>query len=130
MLFLLIKTDQPEAELWLYDDERVVGYKTWQAHRILAETISSEIEQLLETHGHSLKDINGVGIFKGPGSFTGLRIGHSVANSLAYGLKVPICGGEDDGWKEEVVSKLVAGKNEEIVLPEYGSAPHTTPPRK
>lgn len=50
------------------------------------------IDKLLKDSGFSIKDISGIEVFEGPGSFTGLRVGISVANSLAYSLGIPING--------------------------------------
>lgn len=130
MLILLIKTSHLEAELYLYQDKKCLKKKTWAADRILAETISSEIDQLFKSHNYNLSQVDGVGIFRGPGSFTGLRIGHSVANALAYGLGVPIVGTNGEDWQTQAVFELLSGKSENMVMPEYGALPHTTPQRK
>jgi hypothetical protein len=46
MIILTIRTDKPEAEIGLYDDEKQIIYETWQAHRQLAETIHLKIKEL------------------------------------------------------------------------------------
>lgn len=130
MLILTIRTDKPEAEIGLFQDGVKLAYSTWQAHRQLAETIHLKIKELLESQNRSLSDVSGIVVFKGPGSFTGLRIGLSVANALAYGLQVPIMSATGSGWLEEATSALRHGKDERISLPEYGSPPHITPPKK
>ena len=57
MLTVTIKTDQPEAELGLFDNNKQLGYVKWPAHRELAETIHSQLFGLLKKAG---KDINQV----------------------------------------------------------------------
>lgn len=130
MLVLTIRTDKPEAEIGLFDGDTKLAYSVWAAHRQLAETIHTKIRELLESQDRTLEDINGVAVFKGPGSFTGLRIGLSVANALAYGLHVPIVGEEGEGWIKKGLQELDDGKNETISLPEYGAPPRVTQPRK
>ncbi len=129
MIILALKTDSPEAEIGLYEDNKQIAYETWQAHRKLAETIHQKIDKLLKSNGKNLDSIQGIVIFKGPGSFTGLRIGLSVANALAYSLNIPIVAAEGD-WIESGIKQLLAGKSDKVALPEYGSPVHTTTPRK
>lgn len=50
------------------------------------------IESLLKEHELKLSDITEIKIAIGPGSFTGLRVGATVANSLGYLLGVPVNG--------------------------------------
>jgi len=130
MLIVTIRTDNPEAELGLYDDNKQLAYYTWQAHRELAETLHRKLAELLQSNGKMLKDIQGIAVFQGPGSFTGLRIGITVANALAYSLQVPIIAKEDPNWLERAIKDLLAGKSDEIALPEYGALPHITPQKK
>jgi tRNA threonylcarbamoyladenosine biosynthesis protein TsaB len=130
MLTLTIRTDKPEAELGLFGDVTKLAYSTWQAHRQLAETIHQQIRELLESQGRQLNDIQGIVVFKGPGSFTGLRIGLSVANALAYSLNIPIVAETGEDWLEQGQRDLAQAKNEVIALPEYGSPPHITQPKK
>ena len=72
----------------------------------------------------------GIGVMKGPGSFTGLRIGLTVTNTLADSLSAPIVGATGEDWRETALEKLRAGENEKIVMPEYGAVAHITAPRK
>jgi tRNA threonylcarbamoyladenosine biosynthesis protein TsaB len=130
MLILTFRTDKPEAELGLFEAGGKLAYSTWQAHRQLAETIHTQIKELLESQGHVLDDVGGIVVFKGPGSFTGLRIGLSVANALAYSLNIPIVATTGEDWIEQGNTGLEQGANEHAALPEYGSLPHITTPRK
>ncbi len=123
---LLIKTDQPEAEIILYEDEKQLAEIKWLAHRQLAETIHLQIKKLLSDQDLVLADINAIGVFQGPGSFTGLRIGISVANALAHSLDVPIVASTGDDWDQKVIQGLLNGENMKLISPDYGAEPHTT----
>lgn len=130
MLIVVIRTDNPEAEIGLYDDERQLAYEKWQAHRQLAETIHLKLRDMLKGQGKELADLGGVVAYKGPGSFTGLRIGLSVANALGSSYGLPMVGATDDDWAEKGVHSLLAHtETSTIVLPEYGSPVHITPPK-
>jgi tRNA threonylcarbamoyladenosine biosynthesis protein TsaB len=130
MLILTLRTDKPEAEIGLYDGETKTAYVTWQADRELAETIHLKIRTILGERGQSFADLNGIVVFKGPGSFTGLRIGISVANALAAGLTIPVVGTGGKTWIKQGVQRLGKGDNEAIVLPEYGAPPNISLPKK
>ncbi len=129
MLILSIRTDRPQAEIGLFNDTHQIAHESWQAHRQLAETIHLKIRELLRSQKKELSDIQAIAVFKGPGSFTGLRIGVSVANALADSLAVPIIGSGGDNWAKKAIAELQAGNNDHIVLPEYGAPPHVTKPK-
>jgi len=109
MLILTLRTDKPEAELGLFEGSTKLAYSTWSAH---------------------LQDLAGIAIYKGPGSFTGLRIGLSVANTLADSLQLPIVSTTSKKWIETACARLEKGENEKIALPEYGAEPHITKQKK
>lgn len=129
MLILTIRTDKPEAEIGLYDSQNQLAYEVWEAHRELAETIHQKIADLLKSQNKDWNDIEGIVVYKGPGSFTGLRIGISLANTLAYSLDAPIAATQDD-WIENGIAKISRGCTDQIVVPEYGAPVHITKPKK
>lgn len=132
-MILAIRTDKPEAEIYLYS---LAGEKsaehTWQAHRELSNTLLEQIEQLLHANTLQIKDLEGIVVFQGPGSFTGLRIGITVANTLAYAQSMPVVGSTDDNWVDTGLQALASNnaKQMQIVIPEYGAPAHITKPRK
>lgn len=50
------------------------------------------IEELLSKHSVSIDSVSEIQVHSGPGSFTGLRVGISIANALAFGKKISING--------------------------------------
>lgn len=50
------------------------------------------IEKILKGYKLTLQDLTAIKVNAGPGSFTGLRVGVSIANALGYLLKIPING--------------------------------------
>jgi len=129
MLVLVIRTDKPESEIGLFEDDAQLAYESWQAHRLLAETIHLKIDALLKNSSKQFGDLNGIVAYQGPGSFTGLRIGLSVANALAYGLGTPIVAAQGDDWVKAGIKRLQEGANDTVALPHYGAPVHITKPK-
>ena len=130
MTILLLNTSTSFCELVLSDGNEMVD-GSWEAGRTLARDLLSRIDQLLASQEKTLDELTGIGIVKGPGSFTGLRIGITVANTLAEAKHIAIVGVADStSWRELAKNRLQAGENDRIVLPEYGSTAHITMPRK
>ncbi|HXH27055.1 MAG TPA: tRNA (adenosine(37)-N6)-threonylcarbamoyltransferase complex dimerization subunit type 1 TsaB [Candidatus Acidoferrum sp.] len=130
-LILTIRTDKPEAEIGIFTkDGARLSYKTWEAHRELSTTLLAKIHSQLAEQGTTFRGLDGLVVFRGPGSFTGLRIGITVANTLAYSLGIKIVGAEGSNWQAQGIEQLKNGKNERLVLPVYGALPHITQPTR
>jgi len=130
MIILTIRTDKPDAEIGLYDNEVRLAYETWQAHRQLAETIHHKMRELFQSQHKEWSDIGGIVCFEGPGSFTGLRIGLTVGNALAYSYNLPIVATKDPAWLESGIARLLRGETDERAMPFYGADAHITPQKK
>ncbi len=129
MMILLLNTSTPFCELFLVDGDTTHD-GSWQAERELARDLLGRMDTLLSAHGAVWTDISGVGVYKGPGSFTGLRIGLTVVNTIADSQHIPIVGGTGDTWRQDVLARLQLGENDQIVLPDYGGDANITTPRK
>lgn len=130
MLLLTIRTDKPEAEIGLYEDDKQLAYQIWQAHRQLAETLHRRIDELLRQQHKELKQLQGIVCYKGPGSFTGLRIGLTAGNALAYGMRIAIVAADGNDWQARGIARLLDGGNDRLALPEYGADVHITLPKR
>jgi tRNA threonylcarbamoyladenosine biosynthesis protein TsaB len=129
-MILTLRTDKPEAEIGLFDDSTELTYEIWHAHRQLAETIHAKIQAMLKRQHKTFADIKGIVVYQGPGSFTGLRIGMSVANALAYGLNIPVAATTDQDWIQQGIKRLADHKGTKYAMPEYGAPVHITKPKK
>lgn len=56
------------------------------------QVVLSMIDSILKKYNLALKDLNAIEVDVGPGSFTGVRIGISIANTLSFLLKIPVNG--------------------------------------
>ncbi|MCA1807491.1 MAG: tRNA (adenosine(37)-N6)-threonylcarbamoyltransferase complex dimerization subunit type 1 TsaB [Actinobacteria bacterium] len=130
MKLLALKTDVPEAELILLDEGSIIARHSWQAHRQLSDTIHHKVDEFLHEEQSSFADIDGLIIYKGPGSFTGIRIGFAYMQALAMAFQLPLVGTNGEAWLASGAEQLRQGKQPASVTPEYGSAARTTTPKK
>ena len=124
-MILYLDTSTKEVRVWL--DET---YFMQEMGRDMGRDLLGFIKECLAESGAKWQDLSGLAFYKGPGSFTGLRIGLTVANTLADDLGIPIVGETGEGWQARALGRLAAGDNEQIVMPEYGGDAHITLPRK
>lgn len=126
-MILALRTDSPVAELYIYDDKgRETQKDVWEAGRSLAKDLLAHLDTLVG----SWSELRGIVVFRGPGSFTGLRIGITTANTISYANTVPIVGVMGDTWIADGLTRLASGETDPMVLPEYGADPHITAPKK
>lgn len=128
-MIILVDTSTSVARMTIVSEaeKRLVE---WEANRELAKGMLAWMVDVLKANNERLKDVTGIGLFKGPGSFTGLRIGMTIANTLASSLDVPIVAEQGDGWQERCVDRLRNGENDKIALPLYDRDANITKPRK
>lgn len=129
-MILLLDTSTAECHLTLYEGSELLLEDVWHADRELAEGLLGYIETKTANIGKRLDDISGIGLMKGPGSFTGLRIGASVSNAIAADRTIPIVGTMGEIWHIEALKRLERGEDDRIVLPDYGRPARITQPRK
>src|SRR2546423_15697674 len=87
MLTLAFDTATHVATSALVDDGEVLGERSSRA-----QTLLEDVDALLRQGGAHPRDLEGLAVGIGPGSFTGLRIGLAVARGLALSLGLPGAG--------------------------------------
>jgi tRNA threonylcarbamoyladenosine biosynthesis protein TsaB len=89
-LILHIETATDICSVALSEGDRKLSLVESDQERSHASLLNSFIRQSVAQAGKELKDLHGIAVSKGPGSYTGLRIGVSTAKGLAYALEVPL----------------------------------------
>ncbi|HVA97202.1 MAG TPA: tRNA (adenosine(37)-N6)-threonylcarbamoyltransferase complex dimerization subunit type 1 TsaB [Candidatus Acidoferrales bacterium] len=92
MIALLIDTtNNKEVTVGLkIDGKEFINKKPLDTRK--AQVVLPILEKMLKERGLQLKDLNAIEVNPGPGSFTGIRVGLSIANTLGFLLKIPVNG--------------------------------------
>ncbi|REC44777.1 tRNA (adenosine(37)-N6)-threonylcarbamoyltransferase complex dimerization subunit type 1 TsaB [Chryseobacterium pennipullorum] len=114
MKILYLETSSKNCSVAVSDDETLLclceevseNYKQ-------SESLHTYVEWALEGAGISLSEIEAVSLGKGPGSYTGLRIGAASAKGFCYGLKIPLVAVNS---LESIVEPFL-GLNYDLIVP-------------
>jgi tRNA threonylcarbamoyladenosine biosynthesis protein TsaB len=127
-MILALHTAGATTSLWLLDPAQAAApaitpapLVQWESGRHLADELLARLTLAVAEAGCELRQLTGIIIFSGPGSFTSLRIGHSVANALADSLGLPIVGRQGEDWLSAGLQALATKPSHHPVLPHYGS---------
>ncbi|MEM9920027.1 MAG: tRNA (adenosine(37)-N6)-threonylcarbamoyltransferase complex dimerization subunit type 1 TsaB [Bacteroidota bacterium] len=89
-LILNIETSTEVCSVALGQDGQLLELCESDQPFVHAEKITLLVQECLEKAGVQLNDLSAVAISKGPGSYTGLRVGSSVAKGICYALDKPL----------------------------------------
>ena len=92
MLTLAIESSAKPASAAVMRDGVLLGQYFQNSGLTHSRTLFSMMQSLLKNLDLSASDIDLVAVARGPGSFTGVRIGVAAAKGFAWGAEVPVCG--------------------------------------
>jgi tRNA threonylcarbamoyladenosine biosynthesis protein TsaB len=90
MIVLGIESCGDIGSVALASEEKIIGEITINVKKNHSITLAPMVADLLRLANMEVKDLDAIAVDVGPGSFTGLRIGISLASSLAYGQDKPV----------------------------------------
>jgi len=90
MKYLYIDTSSAFLFSAILEDNKVIGEKRIELGHNLSTNALYEISTLFEDNNINVDDINKIIVVDGPGSFTGIRIGITIAKVYAWAKKIPI----------------------------------------
>jgi tRNA threonylcarbamoyladenosine biosynthesis protein TsaB len=91
-LILCIETGTDTCSVGLAQNGALVALRESSEERDHARRVAVYTDEILQGHGIDARGLDAVAVSKGPGSYTGLRIGVSFAKGLCYGLSIPLIG--------------------------------------
>ena len=89
---LSIETATDICSVALSENDNIIDSISIAEKNVHSARLASMVKELMASSGKSFSGLNAIAVSKGPGSFTGLRIGVSVAKGIAYGLDIPVIG--------------------------------------
>lgn len=87
---LCIETSTKVCSVALFNDSNLIDFEEEGGSYSHAENLAVFIDRLLRRQKINYRDLKAVAVTKGPGSYTGLRIGVSLAKGIAYGANIPL----------------------------------------
>ncbi len=87
---LVIDTSHRHAVVAVTAGEQVLGERRLDEARRHARDLAPAVRDLLAAQGWRVRDLSAIAVGRGPGSYTGLRVGLMTAKTLAYATGVPL----------------------------------------
>ena len=91
MTFLTIDTSTRKAGVALWRDGQAIATHTWESRRNHTSELMPAVASLLDSSGGA-SSLSGIAVSLGPGGFSSLRVGLSLAKGFAMALNLPIVG--------------------------------------
>jgi tRNA threonylcarbamoyladenosine biosynthesis protein TsaB len=92
MPILGIETSTPAGSIALLTEQDKAGEYVFNFRQTYTSKLMPAIDEILKSASLNARDLTGISVSSGPGSFTGLRIGVATAKGLAQGLDIPVVG--------------------------------------
>ncbi len=89
-MILSIETGGEICSVALSENDKLISLRESDGGQNHAQDVALFIQEILHENSISCKDLKAVAVSKGPGSYTGLRIGVSVAKGICYGANIPL----------------------------------------
>lgn len=125
-MILALETATNVCSIALVADQKLVVEKNLIEPRAHAQKLGVMIQDLMAEVGLNFSDLEAIAVSKGPGSYTGLRIGVSTAKGLAWAHDVPIIGVNslegmaytllEEAKENDVVCALIDARRDEIFM--------------
>ena len=89
MILWINTSDRKKIEVALKKDGKVADSRSAE-NDFGSQVLLNLITEILKNNNLEFKDLTGIEVEKGPGSYTGLKVGASVANALGFSLNIPV----------------------------------------
>ena len=91
-MLLAVDTSTAQVGLALYDGAQVIAEYMWRSSQRHTVELAPAISELMTRCGLTMNEVRALGVALGPGSFTSLRVGLSLAKGVSLSRRVPLIG--------------------------------------
>lgn len=116
MIYLLLDTSNKPMSLAVMQDNNILVEHTTNIKRNHSVQLMPAIQKIIEEAGLNKKEIEAIVVAKGPGSYTGLRIGVTTAKTLAYALNTELYGVSS---LKALAATLPDTQSEQLIVPVF-----------
>ncbi|BBO66592.1 tRNA (adenosine(37)-N6)-threonylcarbamoyltransferase complex dimerization subunit type 1 TsaB [Desulfosarcina alkanivorans] len=92
MILLAIDTSTTSCSVALFSGDRLLAESVFTAGKTHSRHLLSMVDRILHEGGCRVSDVDGIAVTRGPGTFTGLRIGLGTVKGLAAATRAPVVG--------------------------------------
>ena len=121
MRILAIDSSSSLCAACVWQDGQIVAQAQEKMERGQDARLLPMIIDVMQQAGCAFADLDKIAAVRGPGSFTGVRVGVTTANTLAWSLNIPVFGFKE-GELKKILEKIVKSRQKKfskIVLPYY-----------
>lgn len=120
-MILVIDTTNKECEIMLYENASInsIADVKWYWKKDTGTETLENINKLLKKLRKKLEDLKMILVNHGPGSFTGVRVGVTMANTLGWSLNIPVIGYREGELDKVFKNKITKSRFSKPVLPYY-----------
>jgi tRNA threonylcarbamoyladenosine biosynthesis protein TsaB len=117
-MILAIDTSEKKCMVEIFDG-RKIDQLSWPWQKDTGSEVLERIKKILLKHSLKLSEVEAIAVNQGPGSYTGVRVGITVANTLSWSLDIPVIG-YNAGNIEKMLAKITDDlKNRKISPPRF-----------
>ena len=121
MKVLAIESSAIAASIAIAEDNQLICEYTTNYKKTHSQTLMPMIEEVCKMVNLDLSELELIAVSKGPGSFTGLRIGVATAKGLAHTLEIPIVGvntldalAYNIGYTDRIICPLMDARRNQV----------------
>lgn len=122
-MFLYLDTTSEETHIKLFNKSgKVIDQTNWLSQKNQSEELLRKINKIIVKNCLNKHELSAIIVNQGPGSYTGLRVGLSTANAIAFSLNIPILAvkdGSNDKKIMKTISDIKQKPNRSQIMPIY-----------